>query len=87
MLDEFKLILSRIFDILIITETNLHHKFPTSQFYIECFPIPCRLDKNRNGSGILIHVREYIPAKLLAKHNLAEALERIFLEVSFEKSR
>ena len=87
MLDEFKLILSRIFDILIITETKLHHAFPTSQFYIEYFPMPCRLDRNRNGSGITVYVREYIPAKVLAKHNLAEDLERIFLEISFEKSK
>ena len=86
-LDEFKLIVSRISDILIITKTNLHHTFPTSQFYIEYFPIPCRLDRNRNGSGILIYVREDIPAKVLAKHNLAEDLERIFLEISFEKSK
>ena len=87
MLDEFKLILSRIFDILIITETKLHHTFPTSQFYIEYFPMPCRLDRNRNGSGITIYVRGYIPAKVPAKYNLAEDLERIFLEISFEKSK
>ena len=86
-LDEFKLIVSRISDILIITKTNLRHTFPTSQFYIEYFPIPCRLDRNRNGSGIFIYVREDIPAKVLAKHNLAEDLERIFLEISFEKSK
>ena len=49
--------------------------------------MPCRLDRNRNGSGITIYVREYIPAKVLAKHNLAEDLERIFLEISFEKSK
>ena len=33
-LDEFKLLVSWIFDILVITETNLDNTFPTSKFYI-----------------------------------------------------
>ena len=36
-LDEFKLLVSWIFDILVITETNLDNTFPTSKFYIEVF--------------------------------------------------
>ena len=45
--DEFKLVASGIFDILIITETKLNNTFPTSQFYIESFSIPYRLNRNR----------------------------------------
>ena len=55
--DEFKLIVSGI----IITETTLDDTFPTSPFYIKGFLMPCRLDRNRNGGGIIIYAREDIP--------------------------
>ena len=47
--DEFEMVVIEIFDILIITEKKLDNTFPTSQFYIEGFSMPYRLDKNRNG--------------------------------------
>ena len=65
--DEFKLVVSGIFDIFIITETKLDNTFPTSQFCIEGFSIPYRLDRNRNSGGIIIYVREDIPTKILTK--------------------
>ena len=85
--DKFKLVVSRIFDILIITETKLDNTFPTSQFYIECFLMPYRLDRNRNGGGIIIYFREDIPTKILTKQNLPEDIEGIFLEINFRKSK
>ena len=85
--DEFKLVVSGIVDILIVTETKLDNTFATSQFYIEGFSIPCRLDRNRNGGGIIIYVREDIRTKILTKHNLPEGIEGIFLEINFRKSK
>ena len=76
---------SGIFDILIITDRKLHNTFPTSQLYIEIFPMPYRLDRNRNGGGIVIYVREDIPTKIPAKHNLSKDIEGIFLEIIFLK--
>ena len=43
----------------------------------------CRLDRNRNGGGIFVYVREDIPTKILTKHNLPEDIEGIFLEINF----
>ena len=43
----------------------------------------CRLDRNRNGGGIFVYVREDIPTKILTKHNLPENIEGIFLEINF----
>ena len=85
--DEFEMVVIEIFDILIITEKKLDNTFPTSQFYIEGFSMPYRLDKNRNGGWIFIYVRESIPTKILIKHNLPEDIERIFLEINFQKSQ
>ena len=39
--------------------------------------MPYRLDRNRNGGGIMICVTEDIPTKILTKHNLPENIEGI----------
>ena len=52
--DELRLIVTDIFDILIITETNLDDTFPLSQVHIDGFSTPYILDRNRNGGGIII---------------------------------
>ena len=44
--DEFKLVVSGIFGILIITEAKLDNTFPTFQFYIEGLSTPYKLDRN-----------------------------------------
>ena len=44
--DEFKLVVSGIFGILIITETKLDNTFPTFQFYIEGLSTPYKLLRN-----------------------------------------
>ena len=51
-------------DILIICKTKLDDSFPETQFYIERFRTPFRLDRNKHGGGIL-YVRNNINAILL----------------------
>ena len=67
--DEFKLVVSGIFDIVIITDTKLNNTFPTSQFYTEGFSMSCGLDKNRNGGGIIIYVSKDIPTIIRTKQS------------------
>ena len=47
-----------------ISETKLDNSFPTMQLYIEGYYI-YRLDRNEYGGGILLHVREDVPPKLI----------------------
>ena len=49
-----------------ISESKLDDSFPDSQFLIEGFDKPFRLDRNRNGSGIMSFIRSYIPAKVIS---------------------
>ena len=61
-------------DILMISETKLDESFPASQFFMKGFGSPHRLDRNCNGGGILLYIREDIPSKLLSiERNLTEA--------------
>ena len=52
--DEFKLMVSGYFDVIIVTETKLNDSFPKAQFCIDGFSIPYRLERNRNRGGLMI---------------------------------
>ena len=53
-------------DILIISETKLDESPPPpGQFLLDGYSIPFRFDRNGNGGGILLYIREDILSKLL----------------------
>ena len=52
-------------DILMISETKLDSSFPNGQFQIHGYSEPYRLDRNGNGGGILVFIREDIATKLI----------------------
>ena len=56
-------------DILMVSETTLDESFHISQFIIEGFGVPYRVDWNFNGGGIMLFVRQDIPSKLLSVEN------------------
>ena len=47
-------------DILMITETKLDDSFSVSQFETDVFSTTFRLDRNKNGGGILLYICSYI---------------------------
>ena len=84
-------ILSQGIDILVVNETKLDDSFPTAHFIVDGFT-PYRRDRNRNGGGVIIYVRQDIPSKELTKFKLADSdkngsLEWIFLEVRLKDSK
>ena len=48
-----------------VCETNIDVSFPTSQFIIQGFAAPFRLDRINTVGGILVYVRDDIPSELL----------------------
>ena len=52
-------------DILLITETKIDSSFPIAQFQIDGYTTPYRLDRDENGGGILLYVRDDIPSKTI----------------------
>ena len=85
--DQLKLFVQGKVDILIVTETKLDSTFPTSPFVIDGYSEPYRFDRNRNGGGVLIYIREDIPSKLLADHKLPHDTEGIFVELNLRKKK
>ena len=43
-------------DILVTAETKLDESFPNSQFALEGYQMPLRLDQNSEGGGIMVYV-------------------------------
>ena len=66
-------------DVLLISETKID-KPSTSQFLMDVFSSPYRLDRNANGSGILVYLKNNIITKLLKTRNLSN--EAIFIEMN-----
>ena len=52
-------------DIFMISETKLDDSFPEGQLFIDGYDTPFRYDRNGNGGGILLYIREDIPAKVI----------------------
>ena len=84
--DESILVLSGIFDILIVKEIKLDNTFHTSQFYIESFSMPYRLDRNRNGGGLPMSKNTF-PLKSLQDIICPKILKESFVEINFQKSK
>ena len=84
--DALKLIIPGNIDIFVLTETKLD-TFPTVQFCINGFSTPCRLDRDRNGGGILLYVREDIPTRLLISHDFPCDIEGLFVEINLRKTK
>ena len=72
-------------DILMISESKLDDSFPDSQFLIEGFGKPFRLDRNRNGGGIMWFIRSDIPAKVISTDK--NPFESFYVELNFRKKK
>ena len=68
-----------------ISETKVDKSFPLGQFRINGFNAPFRLDRNINGGGIMLFVREDIPAKLIASET--PPVEGLYVEVKLRKQK
>ena len=82
-----KLITQGKINIFVITETKTDSAFPLNQFATQGYLKPYRFDRNRNGGGAFIYVREDIPSRELKIHNTPEDIESIFIEINLIKTR
>ena len=57
-------------DILLVSETKLDDTFPDGQFFIEGYKEPIRLDRNKNGGGLLFFIHDDLESKEIKSHKL-----------------
>ena len=70
-------------DILLISETKIDSSFPTAQFQIEGYTT-YSLDRNTNGGGMLLHIREDMQSTLL---NSDMSIESFSIEINVRKKK
>ena len=68
-------------DIILISETKIDFSFAAGQ--IEDYA-PYRLDRNANGGGIFLYIREDIPSKML---NPNMCIESFSLKINMRKKK
>ena len=68
-----------------ISKTKIAGSFPPTQYLIEGFTTPYRLDRNGSGGGILVFIREDIPSKLIPTD--FSKREGFFLELNLQKKK
>ena len=67
----------------LISETKLDDTFPVDQFVLEGFSKPFKIDRNKNGDGILLFVCEHIPARLISIEKAP--IESFFTELNLRR--
>ena len=84
--NEFKFLVEFVkskVNILIISETKNDERSPLGQFKINGFNTPFRLDRNSNSGGIMLFVREDIPAKVVDSEK--PPIEGFYVEINLRK--
>ena len=71
--------------ILLVTETKINSSFPEGQFEVDGFTTPYRVDRDYDGGGILLYIRQDIPSKLLINLKISENLEEVFINRNFRR--
>ena len=71
-------------DILLIVETKLDISYHMNQFRIQGFQ-HFRLDRFSKGGGLIMYIRDSIPAKQLTQHQIPKDFEAIISEINLWK--
>ena len=74
-------------DIMLISETKLDDTFPAGTFFIEGYKEPIRLDRNRNGGGLLFYIRDDLDSKEIKSHKLPKEVEGIFIKLVIRNTK
>ena len=65
-----------------LSDTKLDSTFPSTQFLINGFSVPNRLDRNSKDGGILLYVRDKITVLPLNRYSLPLHIEVLFFELN-----
>ena len=72
-------------DVLLVLETKIDDSFPNGNFLIDGFSTLYRLDRNSNGGGLMLFVREDIPSNLIEAE--AKPIEGFYVELNLRNDK
>ena len=73
--NSLKLLVKNSLDVFMISKTKLDETFPEGQFLMDGFIPPYRMNRNTNGGGIALYVREDIPSRQISFKNDGNDIE------------
>ena len=76
--EPLKKIIKENVDILLVSETKIDDSFPEGRFFIEGYKEPIRLDRNKNGGGLLFFVHDDLECKEIISQKLPKKLKGSF---------
>ena len=85
--NKFEQLKETVLEILVVTETKLDETFLESLFLMDGFSKPYRLERNKNGGGIMIFIRDTTSSKIEEKHIFPNDIESILVELNFRKCK
>ena len=77
--------IKEIIDVFFISETKLDKSFPVDQFRIPGYASPFRLDRDQHGGGIMVFIKEDIPAKFLTADT--KPIGDLYIDLNFYKRK
>ena len=69
---------------IMIPETKLDESFPLGQLLLDGHSVPFCSDRDGNGAGILLFIREDVPLKPLPMNNV---IEGFFVEINLRNKK
>ena len=85
--DDLKYLIKDKLNVLGTKETKIDASYPTSQFIIEGFSPPFRLDRNMYGGEFLIYLSDLIPCNQVKFIYKSDDIEVIFFEPNLRETR
>ena len=72
-------------DVLPVSATKIDDSFPIGNLLIDGFSTPYRLDRNSNGHGLMLFVREDIPSNLVEAE--PKPIEGFYIELNLRNGK
>ena len=72
-------------NILMISESKVGNSLPDGQFFLDVFGKQFRLNRNRNGGGIMLFIRNDIPAKFVSTDD--RPIKSFCVKLNFRKKK
>ena len=85
--ENFTEIINGNVDIFTIAETKLDGSFPNSQFQLEGYFSPFRLDITKQSGGLLVFIRSSIPSRQLSYGSISDSIQAIPVEINLRKKQ
>ena len=85
--ENFTEIINGNVDVFTVVETKLNGSFLTSQFELEGYYSPFRLDITKQSGGLLVYVKSSIPSRQLPYGSICDSIQAIPFEINLRKEK